>query len=239
MKSDDITINPSPEKTSKKSYRKGMTSFSDSARDPDMSEIKSLLKELVKVSKSRQVIDNSNVSNGSLERNSAISSALIPAEVPNPLIQSRFESKESPQEIPSNAIPNPVGNIQKKRSIPKTILRIAGQSIIVIFLFLASFAFLMFSKVNFYVNLFVSLVFAFAVFVSFYFIIKSMKHQMPYQNPQVIVGTSDIFNVNRCPKCNTKLFKSKVVSEGNRFHQFVKCRNPICNFQRDIFQGVT
>jgi hypothetical protein len=41
-----------------------------------------------------------------------------------------------------------------------------------------------------------------------------------------------------CPKCTGKITKSKIIKEDNKLKQVIKCKNPLCDFSKEIILSI-
>lgn len=55
---------------------------------------------------------------------------------------------------------------------------------------------------------------------------------------EIPLNTFEPVNYKRCPKCNSRIKKTKVKSDGRTLIQIFKCRNKTCDFFKEIKIGL-
>jgi len=241
-----ISIN-TPVGESKHSFskkKKAKTSlFQKSPIGDDIHELKELMKTfLASQIKSPQVAENSNASQGIL----AVLSR--PMETQGKVVEIGNDSKgtnmdlkksdvSSPQHQPSPDIlylPPPPFPVEKRKGLfGKIIIKILEIFALIALLILFSVLFYLL-KINSIISIVFSVVITVIVAIVYYVLKRILKRKPIVMQSNVQVSSMPVTNVQRCPRCDSKLMKSNIINHGTHYSQFVKCKNPACDFQKEI-----
>ena len=155
----------------------------------------------------------------------------------------KTEMKEVKTEIPfevKKELPKlPIQEIPKKRSIFIKIL-LSPFLHFIIFELIFFFILYMYSPKEYYLSIGGSLLVSIILSIGSWFVFKEDKpiNQKVFIPDDIqkdrIYMSSEQEQMNKCPLCNSKLIKSKVMKNETKIMQYLKCKNPNCMFQKTL-----
>jgi hypothetical protein len=89
-------------------------------------------------------------------------------------------------------------------------------------------------KVNYFLSAIFSLVITFGISLTIYLTkIKVPEHQLP-RKETAHYNDFELAEAKRCPSCNSKLQKSKVIQGGDGYKQYIKCSSIECDYRKTL-----
>lgn len=140
---------------------------------------------------------------------------------------------------PSFPVEKPVEKPKKKSEIKTAFIRAMKILGIGIGSFLSLVIFLYGFKIILNTNYFIAGILSLVINVTAFIVLYMLYGRNPARDRLMAKESKQISNyeladIKTCPKCNSKIFKSKVITDLNGIHQSFKCRSPSCDFQKTV-----